>query len=163
MVLAWKKPEQGWRELNTDSSAKRNIISTGGAIRTHLGQWILGFTKFIGKGSCSMAEAWVLFTSLHIANLIKISNLEIEIDNQEFFTLICNPGINNHPLVMLISDCWHLFSSFDDIKLSKVKRSQKKCSDVMAKTGKNSKLPLRTFVYPPPFAQQTYMEDLSHL
>lgn len=96
-VLAWMKLAQGWSKLNTDGSSKRNIIADEGVIKTYQGQWTIGFTKFIGIGSCLMAEAWALFTGLQIANSIKLSKIEIKLNNQELFTLINNAKINNNP------------------------------------------------------------------
>lgn len=92
-----------------------------------------------------------------------IKKLEIEIDSQELFSLMCNSNINNHPLVMLVYDYRRLLSKFERIKLSKIKRSQNSFADAMAKAGRRSKAPLRTFDRPPPFVIQPYMVDIGNL
>lgn len=96
MILAWNKPEHGWHKLNIDGSAK-NFISAGGVLRNHLGLWIIGFGKFIGVGSCILAETWALFIGLQTTSKHQINKIEIEIDSQELFNLINKDFTNLHP------------------------------------------------------------------
>lgn len=108
-----------------------------------------------------MVEAWALLTGLQIANVINISNLEVEIDNQDVYILVNNVYSHNHPFAMLISKCRHLFSSFKEIKLTKIRRSQNKCADLMAIATRKSKLSLITYVHPPPFVKTCFLEDIN--
>lgn len=74
----WIKSIKGWSKLNIDGSIKDNHLAKGGVIRTEQGEWVVGFTKFIGIGKPLMAEAWALSTGLEIATHMKITKLKAE-------------------------------------------------------------------------------------
>lgn len=75
--------------------------------------------------------------------------MEIEIDSQDPFSLICSSNIDNHPLFILTHDCRCLLSKFEGIKLSRNKRSQNFCVDAM-ETGRKKIQSSLENVRPPP-------------
>lgn len=67
--ISWKLPPLGWFKLNIDGSCLGNCrnsgsISVGGLIRDHCGNWVLGFSAFLGQGSSFTVELWALHVAL---------------------------------------------------------------------------------------------------
>ncbi|PNX77292.1 ribonuclease H [Trifolium pratense] len=58
-LLGGKPPPDGWVKLNTDGSCRDDgSIGCGGVIRGSAGEWLGGFSKFIGNGNAYVAELW---------------------------------------------------------------------------------------------------------
>lgn len=55
-------------------------MGEGGIIRDNKGTWIVGFTKFMGKGSIVLAKMWALFLGIKTASSLGRKNIEIETD-----------------------------------------------------------------------------------
>lgn len=154
----------GWSKLNVDGSSRRNLLGACGVIRSDQGSWVIGFTKFIGIGNIELAEAWSLYLGLKIASSLHIKSVEIETDCQRIHTLLTEEEKTFHPLCTIISNCRHILSTFDH-KVLKISKLQKCCADLLAKEGRKSKLPLRTFSDPPLLFCQHSMKtcrDLRH-
>lgn len=63
-VSAWNRPQLGWSKLNVDGFTKMNLLAARGLIRNDMGEWEIGFCKFIGMETPVMAEAWSLYKGL---------------------------------------------------------------------------------------------------
>lgn len=125
---------------------------------TVLGSW--GFGKFIGNGSCILAESWTLYTTLHFVLDLNIKKIEIEIDSQELFEVLNALGSDFHPVVMLINDCRCVIFKFERIRIAKVRRCQNKCANKMAKMARLHWWPLRTFVAPSALVKELFLANL---
>lgn len=147
--LVWVKPSRNWYKLNVDGYAKNNAIAAGGIIRKDKAKWITEFMKFIGTRTPLLAEAWALLTGLQIASDIGIKKLEIETDCQELFCLLNNKTSNYHPLSIIVLNCRHNISKFEDAKLLKIKREQNLCTDKLAKEARKHGRSTRTYITPP--------------
>lgn len=49
--VRWEKPKLGWFKLNTDGSSNGSVgtAAGGGLIRDELGNWVIGFSRRIGR------------------------------------------------------------------------------------------------------------------
>lgn len=63
LPVKWIKPHDPFYKLNCDGSAKNSKIGAGGLIRDSNGNWVIGFSKFIGTGQILKAELWRVFSS----------------------------------------------------------------------------------------------------
>jgi len=64
----WKKPEEGWIQLNTNGASKRDISTgSGGIFRNAEGKWISGFSLNLDRCNAYLAELLGVFDSLRIA------------------------------------------------------------------------------------------------
>ncbi|KAF7822403.1 ribonuclease H [Senna tora] len=50
-------------------------FAIGGVIRDHMGNWVKGFSGFVGQGTVLQAELWAIFSGLHFRNLVKLDCL----------------------------------------------------------------------------------------
>jgi hypothetical protein len=57
VLISCKLPLQGWVRLNTNGSCKEgNRVWCGGLVRGSEGEWLGGFSKFVGSCSACIAE-----------------------------------------------------------------------------------------------------------
>lgn len=110
-----------------------------------------------------MAEAWALYLGLNFALSVGIKKVEIELDCQELNRILTIEITNTHPLFVIISDCKHLISKFEAVKIIKIRRERNKCADCLAKEAGKKCLPTKTFAAPPPFVLQHYISDLGNM
>ena len=69
IVVRWEKPPLNWYKLNTDGESCGNPgrARGGGVIRDSAGNWIRGFTRYIGYTTSIIAEFWALRDGLKLA------------------------------------------------------------------------------------------------
>ena len=81
--IKWSLSPLDWFKLNTDGSSLGNpgLARGGGLIRDHLGDWVGGFSRFIGFTTSVQVELRALKDGLLLAIDLWILNLEIEIDS----------------------------------------------------------------------------------
>lgn len=51
----WSPPPLDWIKLNADDFMQNSMIGAGGCIRDDAGNWILGYSKYIGIGTTLQA------------------------------------------------------------------------------------------------------------
>jgi ribonuclease HI len=88
--IGWVPPLVGWVCLNIDGACKDGVIGCGGVIRGSVGEWILGFSKIIGRGEVYMAELWGVLEGLRMAKRMKFVKVEVRIDSLEVVSDIIN-------------------------------------------------------------------------
>lgn len=114
---------------------------------------MISFSKFISLGNMRLAEAWSLFLGLEIAIFIRIQKLKIEIDSQEICNLIKNNTNELHHLTVLISNCMHLLSLFEEYNLLKISKNKNSSADLLAKNTKKNKITSANVKQAPPFSR----------
>ncbi|KAF7815039.1 reverse transcriptase [Senna tora] len=67
--------DSGWMKLNSDGSCNSSTkdIVAGGIIRDDNGNWVSGYSKYIGKGNAIIAELWGVVLGLGAKGLWKPS------------------------------------------------------------------------------------------
>ncbi|KAF7839279.1 reverse transcriptase [Senna tora] len=75
----WFPPLEGWWKLNTDGACSGNPgpFAIGGIIRNQDGNWISGFSGYIGFGSALKAELWAISNGIRLAKNLGCSHLWI--------------------------------------------------------------------------------------
>ncbi|XP_028754982.1 uncharacterized protein LOC114714409 [Neltuma alba] len=67
--IKWRRPGEDWIKCNVDGAV--NTISgqaaCGGVLRNSQGEWIAGFSKYLGKCSAIEAEEWAILSGMNIA------------------------------------------------------------------------------------------------
>jgi ribonuclease HI len=88
--IGWTPPSQGWVCLNIDGACRDGAIGCGGVIRGSFGEWIHGFSKFIGRGDAYIAELWGVLEGISLARRMNFSKVEVRIDSLEVVNDITN-------------------------------------------------------------------------
>ncbi|MCI54194.1 ribonuclease H protein, partial [Trifolium medium] len=67
--VSWKAPTQGWFAVNTDGAVKseQRQAGCGGVLRNDKGEWIEGFTEYLGDTTAYMLELWGIYEGLKLA------------------------------------------------------------------------------------------------
>ncbi|KAK8491833.1 hypothetical protein V6N11_069687 [Hibiscus sabdariffa] len=79
----WCAPATGWCKLNTDDSRCNTTgrASYGGVLRNVKGDWIMGFSRFIGVCSTLEVEIWGVLEGLNYAWHLGYRKLEVELES----------------------------------------------------------------------------------
>lgn len=57
--IKWEPPELGWLTLNTSGAVWKNAkVSCGKVLRDSSDNWIIGYTKYLGRSNNLQAELW---------------------------------------------------------------------------------------------------------
>jgi hypothetical protein len=79
--VSWKPPSVGWVCLNIDGACRDGVIGCGGVIRGSEGEWLIGFSKLIGRGDAYIAELWGLLEGLKLAKRMSFKKIEVHVDS----------------------------------------------------------------------------------
>lgn len=96
--VRWEKPNPGWVELNTDgsSTASSGTSGGGGLIRDDRGNWVVGFSRKIGKVNSFLAEIWALRDGLILCNQLNLNAVMVELDAKALVDALNNPFYVNY-------------------------------------------------------------------
>lgn len=111
-----------------------------------IGNWILGYSKFIGSGIALHVELWAILIGLNLA-YEHDSNCKIiiESDSSQAMDLLLNYSSAFHPLDSIVLDCRYLLSSLQDYKVVKIARQQNSLANALANKGRKDRLPLAIY------------------
>ena len=89
----WEKPDLGWLKLNTDASsnAALGLATGGGLIRDARGNWVIGFTRKLGRINSFIAEAWALRDGLLLCCQLKLFAVVVELDAKALVDALSKP------------------------------------------------------------------------
>ncbi|KAF7844395.1 reverse transcriptase [Senna tora] len=161
--VGWEPLPLGWWKLNTDESCQRNqnLIGGGGLILDSNGNWVNGFSKFMGEGNNLIAELWAIFEGLKLANHLHCSHLIVESDSLAVVNLINSNNCGNlHQLSSLVLICRATLSAFSEVKVVHVHREGNACADILAKRAVVAQSPLMYFVNLPSCVSSAFEADL---
>ncbi|GLT71206.1 hypothetical protein SLA2020_432400 [Shorea laevis] len=84
VLVGWQPPLAGFVKLNTDGSALKNssIAGAGGVFRDEFGNWLCGFSHFVGITTSLSIELWAIHEGLRIAIHRGYSKLLVETDSK---------------------------------------------------------------------------------
>lgn len=70
-VSRWQPPAAGWVKLNADgaTATDESWAATGGLLRDASGGWLVGFQRFIGRGTALNSEFCAILHGLELARL----------------------------------------------------------------------------------------------
>ena len=121
-------------KLNTDGSANTSTGSAGGGglIRDEGGNWILGFSRKIGKVNSFMAETWALRDGLLLCQHLKLNAVIIKLDAKALVDALNNPLLSNSIISPLFEDYKHLAAQLPHVSIKHSYREGNRCADRLA-------------------------------
>ncbi|KAK9038872.1 hypothetical protein V6N11_023715 [Hibiscus sabdariffa] len=101
----WKKPESGWLCLNVDGAVSLTIgkATIGGLLRDSAGNFLFGFSKFIGCANSLHAELWSLHVGLQLAWDYGIKFLQVQTDCKQVIQLLHGSHVESCPISLVHS------------------------------------------------------------
>ncbi|CAL1353808.1 unnamed protein product [Linum trigynum] len=134
-MIGWTSPPIGWYKLNTDGAAQSNpgIITAGGVLRDHNGDWVGGFCSKIGTGTALLAELWGILQGLDLAWRKGIQFLILESNSQLALQIIDNRRDSVHPHATLLGAIRRLLAKEWVVQLVHTYREGNRVADWLSK------------------------------
>jgi ribonuclease HI len=162
VVLQWTKPPHNCFKLNVDGSKSvSGVIGAGGVIRDWSGNWVQGFSHYIGAGEIFEAEVWGLYIGLKMAVDLQLKNLLVESDSVMAVNLLNAVDISLHPLATIIGNCRNLMKLFESCMINHVYREKNSAADAMAKYSLVSPRGTTMFYSPPSQVAGIVYDDIA--
>ncbi|XVF38280.1 hypothetical protein REPUB_Repub20aG0087100 [Reevesia pubescens] len=160
-LVGWSPTTEGFVKLNTDGAAQGNpgISGAGGLIRSHSGDWLVGFRAHLGYCSNIVAELQAVRLGLLLAWHEGFRHVICEIDARVVLDLIQNADVDLHPLGCLISDIQSLKKRNWSCSFSHVLREGNFSADALAKSGCSMDLDFEVLRDPPNFMVSLLQAD----
>uniref|UniRef100_A0A2N9HWM1 Reverse transcriptase domain-containing protein n=1 Tax=Fagus sylvatica TaxID=28930 RepID=A0A2N9HWM1_FAGSY len=165
-LIGWTPPPTGFVKLNTNGSVLHNPghASSRGLLRDSNGNWIQGFSHFLGITNSLVAELWGLRDGLTLARDLHISRLVVELDAKAMIDLlkpVSRTPFVTHPYSALIDDCRCLLQTFERVVIQHAHRESNFCTDLLAKEGNNLLDSCAIVIYasPPSFVVSHLLAD----
>ncbi|KAL4377614.1 hypothetical protein GQ457_02G023990 [Hibiscus cannabinus] len=149
-VARWTTPPRGWLKCNIDAAVcvGNGSAAVGGVVRDDMGDWVLGFHRYIGRCSVLMAELWAMYDGLRHAWEAGFRNIEFESDNKEVVH-ICNGTSSTFKDSILVVHIVELLQRDWRIHVKHVSRSCNTVADLLAKLGQQGSMQGCRFATPP--------------
>jgi len=160
--IKWDPPERGWIALNTDGAAKGTLgpAGAGGAFRDNQGQWLMGFTEYVGHCSAAKAELRGVLRGLKIARDMHIRKLWLRVDSKTVVTWLTNKTQGAPEYYSLIQQCHHLLSRVDwEVCITHCYREANQVADILANIGTEGGLEIQIFRNPPTAVREALYAD----
>ncbi|MCH81151.1 putative non-LTR retroelement reverse transcriptase, partial [Trifolium medium] len=134
--IAWKPPDDGWVKLNTDGACiERSVAACGGVLRNSQGEWIGGFSKFLGTCSAYVAELWGLLEGLKYTWKLGFRKVELNVDSVAVVKVIKEGGTASNMGYSLVKEIRRHISFGWEVKISQSYREANRCADALANMG----------------------------
>lgn len=89
VYIKWEPSELGWPTLNKDGVVEKNVTPRyAWVMRDSRGDWIIGFTKGLGRSNTLQAELWGILEGLKLIHNKANMNLCVQIGCRQAFEVI---------------------------------------------------------------------------
>ncbi|KAK8554229.1 hypothetical protein V6N12_031198 [Hibiscus sabdariffa] len=146
----WCLPIPGWVKGNVDASVHTSTgqAAIGGLLRDDCGDWVVGFTRPVGRCSVLVAELWTLHDMLHCAWNRGFRKVLIESDCLEVIRILqqTSPSLSSTGLVASIL----CLTEYDwELVIRHVLRESNALADRLSKWGRIHSPETVILVHPP--------------
>jgi len=148
--------------LNTDGAVRGTLgpAGAGGVLRDDKGEWILGFSEYLGHCSTLTAELKAVVRGLKIAKELGAQKLWVRTDSKVLWGMLvdqyhCHP--EHH---FLVQKCRRLlYETAWDVKITHCFRETNQVADKLANIGVTRSLEAITYQNPPMETQDASYAD----
>ena len=135
--VRWEKPDPGWFKVNTDKSLSGSIGTTagGGLIRDEFGNWVIGFSRKIGRTDSFVVELWALRYGLQLCCQLNACAILIELDAKSLVDALNNSSYCNPVISPPLDDCKLLIDQTPQVCIKHTYQEANKCADRLANLG----------------------------
>ncbi|XP_061371034.1 uncharacterized protein LOC133313656 [Gastrolobium bilobum] len=128
----WTAPNHGYFKLNVDGAVNGGQAACGGLIRGRNGDWIDGFSIFLGSCSPLMAELWAVYHGLVFAWNHNWKQITLESDSSQALSLLTLRGNDTRKLPLVAKIRVFLQKEWN-VQLNGISRKANMCVDWIAK------------------------------
>ncbi|KAF7828542.1 reverse transcriptase [Senna tora] len=163
IFVRWHPPDPNWWKLNCDGACSGNPgpFAIGGLIRDEYGNWVKGFSSFIGYGIAFTAEVWAIIVGLKLAMNLNCHYLCVESDSLLAVNLLNDSNVStSHHLYNLINWCRSILSRFTEVKIIHSFREGNSCADSLARHALLNQSRMSIFDAIPSHVRLNFLADL---
>jgi len=160
--IAWELPPRGWWVLNTDGAVKRTLgpAGAGGVLRDDKGEWILGFSEYLGHCSTLTAKLKAVVRGLKIAQELGAQHLWVRTDSKVLWGMMVDQYHCHPELHFLVQTCRRLlYATAWDVKITHCFRETNQVADKLANMGVTGRLGAILYQLPPMEIQDVLYAD----
>ena len=141
----------GWLKLNTDGAANGvlGLAGGGGVVRDENGNWVIGFSRRLGKASSFLAELWALRDGLLLCQQLNSPKIIVELDAKSLVDAFNNPSYANTVISPLFEDCRQLLLQLPHCRIKHIFREANGCADRLANIGCVQAIDFTVYSSPP--------------
>ncbi|KAA3479950.1 reverse transcriptase [Gossypium australe] len=142
--------EDNWVHLFTDGAVCSNsgIAASGGVVRDHEGNWIMGFNRFLGVCSPFEVEIWGILDGIFILLNKGYRRISIVTDNLEVVQNLSAPNSRDSGIAV-IRRTHRIIQSMGEWKIRHIPRSMNTVADHLAKMSLSRKTNLQVITQAP--------------
>ncbi|KAL4597620.1 hypothetical protein ACB092_11G002700 [Castanea dentata] len=135
-VKRWERPGQGKLKLNIHGLAQwhSGLAGGGGVLRDDQGNWVLGYSRKIGRTTTILAGWQALRDGLHLCLSKNHLDVEVELDTKIFVDALATTQQSDQPVSPLMDDCRLLATRFNHIQFKHCWHYNN-CADGLARKG----------------------------
>jgi ribonuclease HI len=159
----WQPPEQGWLKANADGAVTKfgGKAGTGVVIRDHMGAFRAGACDCRREDlDPEMAEIKACKRAIQVASELSAERLHLELDSATVVAMINASGKNLSASGPCIEEIKEMLKSFQDVKVTWVRRSANSAADKLAKFGLSEELCKVWFSFPPDSILEIIADDI---
>ena len=104
-------------------------------IRDEVGNWVIGFSRKIGRTDSFAAEMWALCDGLQLCQQMSARAVLIKLDAKAIVDVLNNFAYSNAVISPLLDDCKFLISQFPQVRVKHIYWEANKYADRLAKLG----------------------------
>ena len=104
-------------------------------IRDEVGNWVIGFSRKIGRTDGFAAEMWAFRDGLQLCQQMSARAVLIELDAKALVDILNNFAYSNAVISPLLDDCKFLISHFSQVRVKHIYLEANKCANRLAKLG----------------------------
>ncbi|KAK4253488.1 hypothetical protein QN277_010152 [Acacia crassicarpa] len=135
-VVGWVCPDPGWVKTNVDGAVTRyaSRAGCGGVIRDPMGQWVGGFTHFLGTCTAFEAEQWAILKGLSLTWDLGLRRVLLELDCKELVDILADASLFAGGS-LLFQNIREFMTREWELKISFVPCEHNSLADALAKQG----------------------------
>ena len=160
--VCWEPPMKGWMVLNTDGAAKGGLgpAGVGGVLRNDKGEWMVGFSGYLGHCSAMTAELKAVIHGLKVAKEMGVRRLGLRVDSSVLVGML-KELCHGHPEYhFLIQQCKKLLDSTGwEVRITHCVRETNRVADALANIGITGRWGMTTHQDPPREIQSILYAD----
>ncbi|KAK7244944.1 hypothetical protein RIF29_39773 [Crotalaria pallida] len=161
----WYPPAQGWIRINSDGACRGDSheIGCGGVLRGSNGQWIRGYSKYLGVSSSPLiAELWGVLEGMQLAWDLGFKKVEAHLDCLEACKLLSGDNYGSYKGHSLVSRINWLKNKDWNVVFQHTYRESNMAADAMARLSFNWDHPsnLMLYCFPPTEVESLLLMDL---